>query len=480
MKNPPIHWHEGQFLLPHHLQAADRYWTDLTSTSQQWDHPYNYGLHEFHGGFEGTLFRVDKIHARLRDGTLVCREENDPPLTVELDEVLDEDRPVRIYLCVPKLRPRDVNIRAAAGDRPVRYATVMRDMYDENQSGGNEKEIECRDLSVRLMLAGDDRDGYEQLPIAQVKRSTGDTASPQLDEHFIPPVLGINAWLQLGKGFVRGIHDLMIQHINELTDMLHDVRLRDHILEVTQSGRFALLDRLNQSAAALGVMVPGSEVHPFHPLAAYAELCRLVGALAIFTEEKRAPPLPSYNHDNLGPIYREVTALIRLILESIQFNECRRKNLVWEGDIMQADLTPFWFDSRVEWYIGVDRPEQVSDTECRRLLSTDNQFLWKLGSKDRDIYRLQAIGLQLKEVDPGTQPAELPPHQYWSYWRVPKNDSDPVMRAVAKTQMIAAFVRDGKDQQFDLSQYSGTSRFRVVDSHGEPIEFQVALFGIRR
>jgi type VI secretion system protein ImpJ len=44
MRSSPVHWYEGLFLRPHHFQAADRYWSETVQTSEQWDHPYNYGL----------------------------------------------------------------------------------------------------------------------------------------------------------------------------------------------------------------------------------------------------------------------------------------------------------------------------------------------------------------------------------------------------------------------------------------------------
>ena len=474
MKNLPVNWHEGLFLHPHHFQAADRYWTELTSTSEQWDHPYNYGLQEYSCGFEGNVFRVDKIHARMRDGTLIRRDENAPPLTIDLTSALLRDAPVRIYLCVPKLRPRDANVTPDGGDQRARYLAIVRQSFDENQSGGNEQELECRELNVRLLLESDERQGYEQLPIAQVKRSASDDASPQLDEHYIPPVLGIDASLQLGKGVVRGVHDLLIQQINELVELLRDVNIRDHILEVAQSGRVALLDRLNEMSTVLGVMLPALGIHP---LTSYGELCWIVAKLAIFAREKRVPKLPRYDHDNLGPIFREVASLIRVILESIQFKDYLQKNFVWEGNIMQAELTPAWFDPRVDWYIGVDRADRASDADCRELLSRKNDFLWKFGGKDRDIYQLQAVGLKLQEIDRVTA---LPPHQYWSYWQVAKDELDHVYRAVSKTQIVAAFMSDRKNRSFEPSQYVGTSRFPVVTRNGELVEFQLSLFGVRR
>ena len=44
MHNSPVNWYEGLFLRPHHFQAAERYWAEKIQTSEQWDHPYGYGL----------------------------------------------------------------------------------------------------------------------------------------------------------------------------------------------------------------------------------------------------------------------------------------------------------------------------------------------------------------------------------------------------------------------------------------------------
>jgi type VI secretion system protein ImpJ len=227
-------------------------------------------------------------------------------------------------------------------------------------------------------------------------------------------------------------------------------------------------------STALGVMLPALGIHPF---ASYSELCRIVAKLSIFTREKRVPKLPRYDHDNLGPVFQEVAALIRVILESIHFKDYLQKNFVWEGNIMQAELTPAWFDPRVDWYIGVDRADRISDADCRELLSRHNDFLWKFGSKDRDIYQLQAVGLKLQDQE---RVPTLPPHQYWSYWQVLKDEMDHVFRAVSKTQMVAAFMSDRKNRNFEPSRYVGTSRFPVVGRNGDVLEFQLSLFGVRR
>lgn len=495
MKHLPVNWREGQFLIPQHFQAADQYWAELTGTSQQWDHPYNYGLHDCRHGFEGTRFRVDVIHARMRDGTLVSRDENSAPLVIDLENVpLDE--PQRIYLCVPQLNPGDCNVRSedpdqGANGRPVRYISRERERVDENESDGVERPIEFRDLNAILKCEPEDRAGYIELPIARVRRPTLSEEGPQLDDTYFPPVLGINAWIQLGN-VVRGVHDLLIQKLKKQADDLRDVRIRDHILEVSQSGRIALLDRLNEVSTVLGLMVPSTR--GIHPYLAYSELFRIVGKLSIFTHDKQAPNIVSYqgpekkstevwryDHDHLGPIFRDVTDLIRRILESIEFEGYLEKSFVWKDDVMLAELTPAWFDSRVDWYIGVDRGERVSDDECRRMLSRDNNFLCKFGSLDRDIYALNAVGLDVRD-EQNPNPL-LPPAQYWSFWRVPTDpNTDPNFKAVFNSQKLAFYMRDYKNNSFQTSEYSGTSRFPVVVSATDQsvVEFKISLFGLRR
>ena len=44
MRNLPVHWAEGMFLRPQHLQASDRHFGELLRTSQALDSPYNYGV----------------------------------------------------------------------------------------------------------------------------------------------------------------------------------------------------------------------------------------------------------------------------------------------------------------------------------------------------------------------------------------------------------------------------------------------------
>ena len=107
MHNAPVHWYEGLFLRPHHFQAADRFWAETLRSSEQWDHPYNYGLLAIDFSREALgnqQFEVRLLKARMRDGTLVALEHGQEPDRVGLSEAFDKKEVLTVYLGIPKLK----------------------------------------------------------------------------------------------------------------------------------------------------------------------------------------------------------------------------------------------------------------------------------------------------------------------------------------------------------------------------------------
>ncbi len=69
-----VHWYEGMFLRPHHLQAAQRHLGDALHTSSCWDVHYNWGLRVFEmdrDALANHRLVIRRLRARLRDGTLI-------------------------------------------------------------------------------------------------------------------------------------------------------------------------------------------------------------------------------------------------------------------------------------------------------------------------------------------------------------------------------------------------------------------------
>src|SRR5487761_1448061 len=337
MRNLPVHWSEGMFLRPHHLQAADRYWAELFQTSEQWDHEYNYGLRSLEYSKEALLnfqFQVHRCHARMRDGTLVSLGHGDEPDRVELkqaiqelESALDRDRVelqqafevsarVQVFLAVPKLKLGTPNVAMPSDhdDRELhRYHEAQATLQDESR-GGNDQEVRLRTLNARLLLSTQSLAGYELLPIAEIERAGLNDATPQVTS-YIPPLLAVDAWPPLARDTVRAIYYMAGNKLQLLTDQVLNRGLTLASQEPGDLDRLLMLSQLNESYATLGVLTFARGVHPF---VAYTELCRLVGKLAIFGRDRRVPEVPRYDHDDLASIFAWVKEQIDKLLHAIR------------------------------------------------------------------------------------------------------------------------------------------------------------------
>jgi len=486
MRNLPVHWYQGLFLRPQHLQAADRYWDETLRTSQQWDSRYHYGLCHIEFSKEAIgnhQFDVSAVQARMRDGTLVSLglgQEPDridlkeamparqPPLRAPLAEAFAKEDTVRVYLAVPRLKLGRANVGSADGGGDVRYHETSLGLQDESR-GGDDQEIQLRELNVRLLLSTQDCSGYELLPIASIRRASEGAPIPQLDKDYIPPVISIDVWPQLGRDIVRAIYDVVGQKIEVLSKQLIDRGAGLASQDPGDADRIAMLSQLNSGFGVLSVLVftPG-----IHPLVAYTELCRLAAQLAIFSPQRRTAGFPPYDHEDLGGIFRQVQLQIELSINSVRDYEFQQRYFVGVGMGMQVTLEPQWFHADWQWFIGV-RKGDLTVQEVRDLLSP-GQLDWKFGSSRQVemLFQHRAEGLQLAPLDRPIR--ALPARQDWIYYECPRTDT-PAWRDVQQTQTLALRLKDSLILNLDRLQ--GETQL-VVSARGKRIPLQFALFAV--
>src|SRR4051812_17665013 len=107
MADPAVHWHEGMLLRPQHFQASDRHWHDQLRCASRWDRPYHYGIRSIRldpDALKAARFKVQRLEARLRDGTIVRVPEDGVLPDEDLREVLTGPDPVEVSLAVPVLQ----------------------------------------------------------------------------------------------------------------------------------------------------------------------------------------------------------------------------------------------------------------------------------------------------------------------------------------------------------------------------------------
>ncbi len=485
MRNLPVHWYEGLFLRPQHFQAADRYWTELVQTSEQWDHPYNYGLTTLEYSKEALAnhqFQVHSLKARMPDGTLVMLESGNEPDRldlksslvamnqgkVDLAEAFGRESTIKVYVAVPKLQLGRANVGYPGQTDHARYVEAEQSTQDESR-GGEDQTIQVRSLNARLLLSTQDLSGYEVLPIAQIRRASEEQAIPRIDPDYIPPVVSITAWPPLGRDIVRAIYDIIGQKIEVLSLQISNRGIGLEGRDPGDLDRIMMLAELNIAFSTLAVLAFAQGVHPF---VAYTELCRIVGQLSIFGPKRRTEDIPAYDHDDLAGIFTQIRIRIERLINTVRDYEFEQRYFVGVGMGMQVTLEPKWFNSDWQWYIGVNKGE-LSEQECRELLSP-GQLDWKFGSSRQVeiLFKHRAEGLRLNLVDRTIR--ALPSRGEWIYYEVDRKDA-PAWRDVQETQTLAMRLKDSLIVNADRLQ--GERRL-AVSLRGKRVTLQFALFAV--
>ncbi len=472
MRHPPIHWYEGLFLRPHHLQAADRYWTEVIQTSQQWDHPFHYGLLEVEfseAALKNNQFDLQRLQARMRDGTLVSIESGENLGRLDLKNAFEGNATVDVLLGVPKWQQGGANVGSKDSPGSARFVERQLSVQDDRQ-GGNDQDISFRVLNAKLLLSSQDLAGYECLPIARIRRTGEGDATLRLDDSYIPPVVSIEAWPGLGRNIVREIYEVIGARIEVLSQELKDHGIGLDSRDPGDTERIIMLCQLNAAYNTLDVLAFARGVHP---LAAYTELARIAGQLSIFAADRRAAEVPHYDHENLGEIFREIQQRITVLMTRAKPFEYEQRYFYGHGATkMKASLVPRWFQADWQWYIGV-RKGDLTVEEIRTLLSP-GQLDWKLASDNQvdEIFTRGMVGLQLEFVDRPIR--ALPSRQDWIYFEVPRKNT-PIWRDVQATESLA--MRFKQELIVDPERLDG-NRQLSLRARGKTVTLEFAVFAV--
>ncbi|TWU56295.1 type VI secretion system baseplate subunit TssK [Rubripirellula reticaptiva] len=489
MQNLAVHWHEGLFLRPHHLQAWDRHWHESNAASDRWQNPYSYGLASISINADALalgFFQLDGVRARMPEGTLVELAVGESTERVDLRAgfaaaptgatsgenatiPINSRDIVDVFLAVPRLQLGSSNVAEGDQGEGARYRQLQIHVPDETD-GASVEPVIFRRVNAVLMLSTDDLTGYDVLRIARVKRGTVGGAIAELDDRFVPSLMDCAAWPQMRQRLLRPIHDLMLLKIELLSKLVNDHSLG---MDADQPGdlqRILMLQTLNQAAAVIGVLAQSSGVHPW---AAYVELSRVAGALDLFSESRALQSIAAYDHDSIGPLFYALRARIESRIASVGRSAYQQRYFVGAGLGMQVSLDPLWLTSDWQCVLGVRRGK-LSASGLEKILSP-GLLDWKLGSARQveALYSKRAMGLELKPLR--EVPRSLPSQSDWSFFEI--GGSGPAWTDVLDTGTIAMRLREQLIE--DPRQLSGSQTLKVrIDSHSASLQF--AVFAIQR
>lgn len=439
MTPKPLHWHEGLFFRPHHLQAADRYTARLVDQNARYAQWYAWGFRRCEidtQALAGFRFAVRELDARFRDGTVVRLPDDAPPPDLDLKPAFAGRSSLDLYLAIPVPRSGQPNVAAPTVTNPTRFRTARLKVPDEN-TGVNEQELVFRTPELKVLTGDDDRSGYELLPIARLKRADRPEATPELDHTFIPPVLACDCWPVLQQRILQDTYARLNKKIEVVAGQVTSRGITFDSHTAGDARRMHQLDRMNEGYAVLGhtAFVPG-----IHPIDAFLELTRLVGQLSVFGKAARPPALPRYDHDDLGPVFWKLKQHLDELLNQVEDPAYDERPFVGSGKQMRVQLEPQWLESGWQMYVGVR--SNVTQDECVRMLTRPERLGMKIGSSDRveDIFTLGKEGMRFAHKP--NPPRDLPSAPNLTYFEVSRESGTSEWAHVQKMKTLAVRIQD--------------------------------------
>lgn len=428
-----VHWHDGMFLRPHHYQALQRSLQTRMSRDQHWDHHYNWGLRTIDidiDAISNYRFVVRRLDARWHDGTTISVPDDAELAVLDLKPIFAEKRDVVIYLAVASLHLGRPNV-TTNGKLDTRFKIESQELEDEN-TGLNPRQVHLRRLNARLLIGDQDQTGYEVIPIARLTKSSLSDGTPVLDETYIPPLLAVDAWTPLERGILEGIYDRIGKKLELLSNL---AQTRGIGFGSSAAGDTLILEQLqvlNDVQAPLTVLINAEKRHP---LTMFTELARIVGRLAIFGETRLCPPLPRYDHDDLGTCFYRMKQIIDGLLDLVVEPEFKERPFIGAGLRMQVTLEPAWLESGWRMYIGVR--SDLNPDECIRMLTKAGELDMKVGSSDRvdSIFRLGEAGLTFTHAP--HPPRVLPASSGLIYFEISRDGRQAEWRNVEQSLTLA-------------------------------------------
>jgi len=446
----PIHWYEGLFLQPHHLQAMHRHlWEQVVGERRhRWAYPY--GVLEMRlsdADLENHRLHFDKLHVLMPSGLEVQVPENADLPSVDIKEALAASHgSLKVQLGVPIWQAMGRNVIGEGEDWRTKrlYRVAEMEKVDEN-SGTNSQVVRVRKINARLLFEGDDESDLEVLPLLKVFLAPGeDQGLPRPDPAYAPPCLVLAGSPRL-RELVRDITSRILARRAELVlqttrggfsiGNLRGVQLEQVLRLRTLNCWGALLDSLRNALGAIA------------PLDMYIYLRQLLAELAAIHPERDLFDVSPYRHDDPFPVFDELARKIRLLIEGGVAPTFLKVPFVRDESIggMCATLDDEALSRPNEYYLAI---KTNMDPKQLALLVEDPD---KFKLMPRKLARQHIYGVKLNyESHP---PVELPAEIGLTYFRLARHESGHMWERVVQEKALAATWPEAELSDFHLTLY---------------------------
>ncbi|WP_371136561.1 type VI secretion system baseplate subunit TssK [Novosphingobium sp.] len=295
------------FLRPQHFQQQDRFLDWNVNFRLEATGPYPWGITELQVDENMAAmgkFAVLRCAGVMPDGTAFSLPDQlplPPPIDIPADS-----RDALISLTLPAQQLGAVEFRESEGaSAEVRFMVDEEDVADSFSGERVREPIEIGRPNLRFGVTRDQTYGRVCLGLVRVREVQNKRL--MFDDRYIPPAQDIRACTRL-KGGLTDILGRADQRAKELA--LRAVEATDGGAETFAS--FLLLQALNR----WGPMLQHLDSLPaVHPERLYEQLVGMAGELATLARpERKAPPFPRYDHENLQLTFDPVLDLLQTML----------------------------------------------------------------------------------------------------------------------------------------------------------------------
>jgi len=438
-----ILWSEGLTLGPQQFQQLDRYHEARLQRMVAAVNPHLWGVCELEWNRDELLnntLRAETMSLIFQDGEIFDAPLSDMlPTAVDLSKLAPDEQSFTFYAALPMLNAHGGNLDHArnatnsvdaANGHGARYTQVDSETADLYTQAIN-VDVSYLRKTVRLMSQLESRNAYINFPVVRLRRLV--SGGFEIDPSFMPPSLSLAA------AGLQTMLDGLLGKLNVKIEALYQRHRQPtkHAIEV-HSGDIASFWMLNTISSAGAALTHCARYRQHHPEALFDRLMTLAGGLMTFSTRYALADLPAYRHDDFGPAFAQLDALIRDLVDTvisskyftIALTQEEKKNTHYRG---QLEATRVDRQTALCLAVNADMPalELVAVVPLR----------FKVASPD-DIERIIGLALPgIELVHMAQVPAEVPVRPNTYYFSVESKGA--LYENMLKAQAIAIYVPTG-------------------------------------
>ncbi|UYV13416.1 MAG: type VI secretion system baseplate subunit TssK [Phycisphaera sp.] len=417
-----VHWHEGLFLLPQHLQALQRQIYDVAAEERGMARSDAYGLVSSElseDGLRSLVVRYDRLRAVMPSGVFVDYPGNADLSPLQLGDAFDGNPDgVTVYLGLPLHHEHGANVgEGTDGSSDHRFVVHETERTDEN-TGDSARPMMVRKLNARLVLSPEADPNLEVIPLVRLRRSA-EEAVVQPVPGATAPVLVVGGSVWLGH-LLRELSYQAQAASRELSAQLTRTGMSVETLRGAEIAQLLKLQAIGRGSARLS----GIAAAPwgFSPRHAYIELSAFIADLAALLPESERRELPAYDHDRIGEVFSTLNAYARSLLAPGAARSYLSTKFAEQDGAWVATLTKDHLERPNEYFLCLQTSvdpglvtELVQDAATFKLMSQDSAQL-----------RIRGVRLS-EERHPPTQ---LPARSDHRYFRLLRAESETMWERI--------------------------------------------------